>query len=82
MKPIFLNALAMTVMVGSHAMAADQKFDAADRDGDGLLSMAEIVLAIPDATPDAFKAADADQNGVLNEAEYIAAVNDGVLSEG
>ena len=77
--PIFA---AVVAALGFAAMAADTKFEAADRDGDGLLSMAEVVLAMPDATPDAFKSADSDQNGVLNEAEYIAAVNDGVLPEG
>lgn len=82
MKPVFPSLLALPLMLGSIAMAADTKFVAADRDGDGLLSMAEVVLAMPDATPDAFKSADSDQNGVLNEAEYLAAVNDGVLPEG
>ena len=82
MKPLVRTLMATSIMLSAYAVAADKKFDAADRDGDGLLSMAEVVLAMPAATPDAFNAADADDNGMLTEAEYIAAVNDGVLPEG
>lgn len=82
MKPLHLTLTALTIALGGQAFAADPKFDAADRDGDGQLSMAEVVLAMPEATPDSFKVADSDDNGLLTEAEYIAAVNDGVLPEG
>lgn len=82
MKLLSRIVIVSSIMLGGSALAADKKFESADRDGDGLLSMAELVLAMPSATPDAFNAADADDNGLLSEAEYIAAVNDGVLSEG
>lgn len=82
-----MKILPFTLMAGGLALstvafAADAKFDAADQDGNGVLTMAEVVLAMPNATPEAFGAADADQSGTLTEAEYIAAVNDGLLPEG
>lgn len=82
MKLVINGIAVIAVALSGSAMAAENTFGAADRDGDGLLSMAEVVLAMPDATPDAFNSADRDQNGVLNEAEFIAAVNDGLLPEG
>ncbi len=83
-----MRLLSITLMTGAIALgstlafAADEKFAAADRDGNGQLSMAEVILAMPDATPEAFTTADSDENGALNEAEFLAAITDGVLPEG
>lgn len=82
MKPLPLTLMAGALAVSAVALAADAKFEAADQDGNGVLTMAEVVLALPNATADSFTAADVDQSGTLTEAEYIAAVNDGLLPEG
>lgn len=83
-----MRLLSITLMTGAIALgstfviAADAKFEAADRDGNGLLSMAEVILAMPDATPEAFNSADSDENGALTETEFVTAVADGILPEG
>lgn len=82
MKLLPLTLFAGSALIAAAALAADQKFDAADQNGDGLLSMAEVAIAMPGASSEAFDAADGDQSGSLTEDEYIAAVNDGVLPEG
>lgn len=82
MKILPFTLMAGGLAISAVALAADAKFEAADQDGNGVLTMAEVVLAMPNATPEAFGAADADQSGTLTEAEYIAAVNDGLLPEG
>lgn len=82
MKPLPLALMAGAVAVSAIALAADQRFEAADRDGDGLLSMAEVILAMPEATPDAFNDADADDSGALTEEEFTAATSEGLLPQG
>ena len=82
MKPLPLTLMAGAVLISATALAADAKFEAADTDGNGVLTMAELVLALPDTTPEAFTLADVDKSGTLTEAEYITAVNEGLLPEG
>ena len=82
MKPLPLILIAGGVLISALALAADAKFSAADQNGDGVLSMAEVVIAMPDATPDQFQTADTDKDGTLTEDEYMVAVNEGVLPEG
>ena len=82
MKPLPLILIAGGVLISALALAADAKFAAADQDGNGVLSMAEVIVAMPDATPDQFKTADTNQDGALTEDEYMVAVNEGVLPEG
>ncbi len=83
MKLLSIALITGGLAIGSTlAFAADEKFAAADRDGNGQLSMAEVILAMPDATPDAFNSADSDANGALTEDEFLAAISDGVLPEG
>jgi len=82
MKPLPLILIAGGVLVSALALAADQKFTAADQDGNGVLTMAEVFVAMPDATPDQFQTADKDQDGALTEDEFMVAVNEGVLPEG
>ena len=81
MKPLPLILIAGGVLVSALALAADQKFTSADQNQDGVLSMAEVFIAMPDATPDMFNTADKNQDGTLTEDEYIVAVNEGVLPE-
>ena len=82
MKPLPLILIAGGVLISALALAADAKFAAADQDGDGVLSMAEVIVAMPDATPDQFQSADTNKDGALTEDEYMVAVNEGVLPEG
>ncbi|MEM7090736.1 MAG: EF-hand domain-containing protein [Pseudomonadota bacterium] len=82
MKPLPLILIAGGVLVSALALAADAKFTAADQDGNGVLTMAEVFVAMPDATPDQFQTADKNQDGALTEEEYMVAVNEGVLPEG
>ena len=82
MKPLPLALMAGAILTGTISLAADAKFKAADADGNGVLTMAELVLALPDTTPEAFTLADVDKSGTLTEAEYITAVNEGLLPEG
>ena len=82
MKTLPLALMAGAVLISAAALAADAKFQAADQDGNGVLTMAEVVIALPDTTPEAFNLADADKSGTLTEAEYITAVNEGLLPEG
>ena len=82
MKTYHLIAFAGSLALGGIALAADATFDAADTDGDGQLSAAEVAEAMPTATQEAFDAADADQSGTLSEAEFVAAVESGTLPRG
>jgi hypothetical protein len=78
MKTLAL-AIASTAFVAGAALAGDAKFTAADTNGDGALTLDEVAIAMPEATPDAFATADLDQSGTLTEDEFVAAVNGGVL---
>lgn len=82
MKPLALIAYAGSFALAGIVLAADDKFSAADQNGDGVLSAAEVAVAMPDATPEAFNAADKDQSGTLTEEEFVAAVTEGILPEG
>ncbi|MEM9139938.1 MAG: EF-hand domain-containing protein [Pseudomonadota bacterium] len=82
LKPLALVAVTGGIAIGAIAIAADQKFGAADQDGNGVLTMAEVFIAMPKATPEQFEAADTDDDGRLTEDEYIVAVNEGLLPEG
>ena len=82
MKTLPLALMAGAVLISAAALAADAKFEAVDQDGNGVLTMSELVLALPDTTPEAFSLADVDKSGTLTEAEYIVAVNEGLLPEG
>ncbi len=79
MKFLPMALFAGAVAVSAIALAADEKFAAVDQNGDGLLSLAEVAIAMPDATSEAFDTADADKSGTLTEAEYLAAVDQGIL---
>ncbi len=81
MKPLALIAYAGSLSLAGIVLAADGSFAAADQNSDGVLSAAEVAVAMPDATPEAFQAADKDQSGTLTEDEFAAAVADGILPE-
>lgn len=82
MKSLPLMLIAGGVALSAAALAADATFEAADRDANGVLSMAEVFIAMPEATPEMFAEADVDDDGRLTEVEYGAAVDGGVLPKG
>jgi len=45
-------------------------FSAADTDGDGVVSSAEMKAAMPDMTQEQWDQADADKSGTLTQAEF------------
>ena len=81
MKPLALMAYAGSFAIAGLVLAADATFTSADQNGDGVLSAAEVAVAMPDATPEAFDAADKDKSGTLSEDEFASAVADGILPE-
>ena len=74
MKTILMTS-AVTLTLAAPAFAQM----AMDTDGDGNVSMEELVAAYPDATSETFTAIDSDEDGVLSEAEIAAAVEAGIL---
>lgn len=79
MKPAkTIPALIVALITATSASTALAE-DGPDMDGDGLLTMDEVVAAWPDVTENAFIAADADANGTLDEAEVAAAVEAGLI---
>ena len=62
------TVIAASLLVGACAMAADQSFEALDKDKDGLITASE---ARADATvASRFAAADKNQDGYLSRAEF------------
>lgn len=72
-------ALSAGLFTAGLAMAAGETFTSADANGDGALTMAEVIVVMPTTTAEDFAAADADGNGALTEAEFGAAIESGVL---
>ncbi len=60
-------------------LASTPALFAQDADGDGLVTMEELVAAYPDVTEDAFNAADTDGSGSLDEDELAAAREAGLI---
>lgn len=56
--------------LGLASAAAAAQFDEVDADGDGLVSLAELQAAAPDATAEDFATYDYDSDGGLNESEF------------
>lgn len=63
--------LAAAAIVAFTAPAfAQADFDAADANGDGVVTWEEVQTALPDVTEEQFQAADADSSGDLSRDEF------------
>lgn len=72
------KAFAFAALVAIPGAAFAQ--DAADADGDGMITMEELTAAYPDvATEDLFTTLDVDGSGALDATELAAAQESGLL---
>lgn len=74
-----LNHWLMTVVAGiaftaGAALAQDARFDAADADADGSVTLTELQAVFPDVTAEQFMTADANGDGALDRDEFAALV--------
>ena len=77
MKPFQTVPLAVGLLVATASGLLAQ-----DTDGDGMVSIAEIVAVYPDVTPEAFGAADTNGDGMLDAEEMTAAQEAGLIPAG
>jgi len=74
------TALGLAALLASSlAFAAEDKFKAADTNGDGALTFEEALAAMPTTTEEEFKSSDLDGNGTLSPEEFATAVGEGTL---
>ncbi|WP_421951743.1 hypothetical protein [Pelagibacterium sp.] len=64
--------LGLSVTGGAFAQALD--FNALDANADGVISMEELQVAIPDLTPESFAMLDTDTDGSLSAEEFAALI--------
>lgn len=67
-----LIALTTLIALSTPALAQDETFAALDADSDGVISMEELMVAMPDLTEADYTAADSDGDGGLSEEEFLA----------
>ena len=65
-----LLATLALVSISTFAFAEAPAFTVADANADGLLSMEEAKVALPDMDEEKIAAADVNQDGSLSESEY------------
>jgi len=68
-------ALAIALVAGSAAFAQTSL----DADGDGLVTLDELVAAYPDYNVEDFATADTDESGALDETEMAIAIESGLV---
>ena len=74
-----LAALIFGVVGAGHAMG---QAHALDTDGDGMVSYAEALMAMPEMTDEEFMALDTDGDGLLSAEELRAAEQAGLIPPG
>ncbi|NKX45800.1 hypothetical protein [Roseicyclus persicicus] len=74
-----LAALVLGVVGAGHAMGPAETLDT---DGDGLISLAEIQVAMPGMTEAEFLALDSTGDGLLDADELAAAAEAGLITLG
>jgi hypothetical protein len=79
MKSVATALAASALVVSSLAFADEEKFKAADANGDGALSSEEVMAAFAGTTQEAFGTADADGSGSLSLEEFTAALGAGTI---
>jgi Ca2+-binding EF-hand superfamily protein len=77
MKPMILTVAATLGLAGAAFAQAD--FTSMDADNDGMLSMTEMLVALPTLTEDGFVAMDTDEDGMISQEELSAAEQAGLL---
>ncbi|MEC7762780.1 MAG: hypothetical protein VX874_12820 [Pseudomonadota bacterium] len=73
-------AIAATLTIGSVAIAQDVQM--IDTDGDGLITVEELMAAFDNVNEDIFTASDTNQDGVLDMEELASAQEDGLIPTG
>ncbi|MDF1777198.1 MAG: hypothetical protein P1V21_07540 [Rhizobiaceae bacterium] len=68
-----ISAFSIAAPMAAYAQAVD--FSVADADGNGEVTMEELMEALPDVSADAAAEADTDEDGVLSQEEYDALVS-------
>ncbi|MHC0053010.1 EF-hand domain-containing protein [Actibacterium sp. D379-3] len=77
MKTMIMTLTAALVCAG--AAFAEIDMAAIDTDGDGSVSLEELLVEYPEQTGESFAALDSDSDGMLSEAELVAADEAGLL---
>lgn len=76
------SALTMSVLFASSIAHADEAaFAAADTNGDGAISLAEVMAAYPATAGDRFEESDVNGSGSLELEEFAEALESGMLSK-
>lgn len=65
-----LTCLFGATLLSAAAHAETAAFDVVDTNGDGMLTMDEVKIMLPDLTEDQIAMADTDGNGMLDPTEY------------
>ena len=73
MKKTPIALAAGFILVATAAVAGEDHFKKVDADGNGSLSMAEVVAAHPEVDAKLFKSIDRDGDGALSPKEYDVA---------
>jgi hypothetical protein len=60
------------LFLSAAAFAAEGDFTAADANADGVLTLEEAQIVMPNLTEDLFRAADVDGSGALSQSEFAA----------
>lgn len=72
------TALTLAALLGlsatGGAFAQSLEFSSLDADGDGVITLEELQVAIPDITPENFGLLDSDSDGVLSPDEFAILV--------
>lgn len=69
-------ALAVSVAFSANAMTTE-----IDKDGDGMASLSELLIAYPELTEELFREMDTDADGLINDEEMAIAVDLGNLAD-
>lgn len=78
MSKLLITSIAIVSLSG----AAFAAVASVDTDGDGVASMAELLVVYPALTEENFNEIDLNGNGTVDEAEMTAAIEAGMLVEG
>jgi hypothetical protein len=72
-------ALAAGLALGGVQVAAQNALPVQDADGDGVFSLAEMQVAVPDMTAEGYAAIDSNADGGVDATELAAALEAGTV---